>query len=291
MAESPITSPYIPNTDDDRAAMLQTVGVRSVDELFQDIPAEYRDPELRLPPPLSELELMREMERLAGRNMHAGQHPSFLGGGVYRHFTPAVVAAIAGRGEFLTSYTPYQPEVSQGTLQAAFEFQTMVCQLLEMEAANAGMYDGATSLAEAALMACRATGRGRVAMLETVAPNYAEVVRTYTGPQGIEVYSVAPGVAELLADTACVLVQHPNHFGYLEELGALATLAHGQGALLCASVDPVAMALFKPPGACGVDIATGEGQALGIPPSFGGPYVGLFACKEEFLRHMPASPG
>ena len=287
MAESAITSPYIPNTDDDRAAMLRAVGAGSVDELFQDIPAEYRDPELGLPPPLSELELKREMERLAGRNMHAGQHPFFLGGGVYRHFTPAVVAAIASRGEFLTPYTPYQPEVSRGTLQAAYEFQTMVCQLLDMEAANAGMYDGATSLAEAALMACRATGRGRVAQLETVAPNYAEVVRTYTEPQGIEVYPVPPGVGELRADTACVLVQHPNHFGYLEELDSLAGLAHAQGALLCASVDPVAMALFKPPGACGVDIATAEGQALGIPTSFGGPYVGLFTCKEEFLRHMP----
>jgi glycine dehydrogenase subunit 1 len=267
--------------------MLQAVGITSTDELFTDIPEAFRDPVLRLPPPLSEMELQQEMERLADKNLHLGRHASFLGAGVYRHFSPAVVNALASRGEFLTSYTPYQAEVAQGTLQAAYEFQTMSAQLLGMEVANAGMYDGATSMAEAALMACRVTQRQRVAILTTVAPNYAEVVQTYTAAQGIEIYTVEPDVRELQPGTACVLVQHPNFYGYMEHLDTLAQTAHGQGALLCASVDPVAMALFTSPGASGVDIATAEGQALGIPPSFGGPYVGLFACKQEYLRQVP----
>ena len=287
MAKPIFTSPYIPNTDDDRAAMLQVIDAGSVDELFEDIPAGLRDPELALPNPLSELELHQEMTRLASRNLPAGQLPSFLGAGVYRHFAPAVVGALVSRGEFLTSYTPYQPEVSQGTLQATYEFQTMTCQLLGMEVANAGMYDGATSMAEAGLMACRLTHRYRIAALSSVAPNYLDVVRTYAEPQGIEVYTVTPEVEELASDTACVLVQHPNFFGYMEDLERLASLAHDNGALLCASVDPMAMALFKPPSAYGVDIATAEGQALGVPASFGGPYVGLFACKREYLRQMP----
>ena len=287
MANASFTSPYIPNTDDDRTAMLQAVGAPTVESLFADIPAEFRDPDLRLPPPLSELELHQEMERLAARNTLPGQYMCFLGAGVYRHFTPAVVSVLVNRGEFLTSYTPYQPEVSQGTLQAAYEFQSMTSQLLGMEVANAGLYDGATSLAEAALMACRVTHRYRVAMLSTVAPNYAEVVRTYTEPQGIEVYAVSPNVQELQPETACVLVQQPNFYGYLESLAHLESVAHGHGALLCVSTDPVAAALFKPPGVYGADIATAEGQALGIPPSFGGPFVGLFACKQEHLRQMP----
>ena len=267
--------------------MLKALGVASVDDLFQDIPAQLRNPELRLSPALSELELGQEMERLAARNVQPGPYACFLGAGVYRHFTPAVVGALASRGEFLTSYTPYQPEVSQGTLQATYEFQTMACQLLGMEVANAGMYDGATSLAEAALMACRVTRRYRVAVLDTLSPNYADVVRTYAEPQGIEIYSVSPGVNELQPETACVLVQHPNFFGYLEDLDHLVNVAHGDGALVCISTDPTAVAMFKPPGAYNADIATAEGQALGIPPSFGGPYVGLFACKQQYLRQMP----
>ena len=287
MTQPALTSPYIPNTEDDRAAMLQAVGVRSVDELFLDIPAEFRNPELRLDPALSEMELVQEMGRLADRNVQPGRYACFLGAGVYRHYTPAVVGALASRGEFLTSYTPYQPEVSQGTLQAAFEFQTMTAQLLGMEVANAGLYDGATSIAEAALMACRLTHRYRVAITSTVAPNYADVVRTYTEPQGVEVYTVASSTQELLPETACVLIQQPNFFGYLEQMERWEQLAHGHGALLCVSADPVAAALFKPPGAYQADIATAEGQALGIPPNFGGPYVGMFACRQEHLRQMP----
>ena len=287
MADASFTSPYIPNTDDDRTAMLQAVGAPTVESLFADIPAEFRNPDLRLPPPLSELELHQEMERLAARNTLPGQYACFLGAGVYRHFTPAVVGVLASRGEFLTSYTPYQPEVSQGTLQVAYELQSMTSQLLGMEVANAGLYDGATSMAEAALMATRITHRYRVAVLNTLAPNYVDVVRTYAEPQGVEVYSIPPNVQELQPETACVLVQRPNFFGYLESLEHLEAVAHGHGALLCVSGDPVAAALFKPPGAYGADIATAEGQALGIPPSFGGPFVGLFACKQEHLRQMP----
>lgn len=281
------TSPYIPNTDAERAAMLAAIGVRTVDELFGDIPLAQGNPELALPPPSSELEVHQELERLASRNVVPSRQFCFLGGGAYRHFAPAAVGALASRGEFLTSYTPYQPEVSQGTLQAAYEFQTMTVQLLDMDVANAGMYDGATSLAEGALMACRITDRGRIALLSTLSPTYAEVVRTYANPQGLDVYEVRPDACELRPDTACLLVQQPNFLGYLEQMERLVDLAHTAGALLCASVDPVSVALFRPPGSFGADVATAEGQALGIPVSFGGPYVGLFSCKREYLRQMP----
>ena len=287
MPESPFVSPYIPNTDDDRASMLATIGVGSVEELFDDIPAEHRHPHLDIPAPRSEMDLRRELEALAERNFHAGAHPSFLGAGVYHHYCPAVVSPLVTRGEFLTSYTPYQPEVSQGTLQGTYEFQTLTAQLFGMEVSNAGMYDGASSLAEAALMACRITGRAKVAVVDTVNPHYAEVVRAYTGPQQIEVYAIAPDATELEPETACVLSQYPNFFGYVEDVAARSELAHRAGALHCVSCDPMAMAMFRAPGECGVDIATGEGQALGVPPSFGGPYVGIFTCRQEYLRQLP----
>ncbi len=287
MPESPFVSPYIPNTDDDRAAMLATVGVGSVEELFDDIPAEHRHPHLDIPAPRSEMDLRRELEGLAERNFHAGSHPSFLGAGVYHHYCPAVVPPLVTRGEFLTSYTPYQPEVSQGTLQGTYEFQTLTAQLFGMEVSNAGMYDGASSLAEAALMACRVTGRPKVSVVDTDNPHYVEVVRAYAGPQDIEVYVVAPEAAELEPETACVLSQYPNFFGDVDDVAARSELAHRSGALHCVSCDPLALAMFRPPGECGADIATGEGQALGIPPSFGGPYVGIFTCRQEYVRQLP----
>ena len=287
MTESAFASPYIPNTDDDRAAMLAAIGVEGLADLFADIPDEYRDPELRIPPPMPEMELRREMARLASRNFHAGDHPSFLGAGVYNHYCPAVVAPIVTRGEFLTSYTPYQPEVSQGTLQGNFEFQTLTAQLFGMEVSNAGMYDGASALAEAALMACRVTKRARVAIVDTVNPHYQEVVRSYVAPQEIEVYNIASGATELRSETACVLAQHPNFFGYVEDTQRLSDLAHAAGALFCLSCDPIAVAMLKPPGAYAADIATGEGQALGVPMSFGGPYVGIFTCRKEYIRQLP----
>ena len=287
MDQTPFTSPYIPNTDEDRQAMLRAIGVASAEELFQDIPEQFRNPQLNLPSPTAELELRRQLETLAERNLYPGKYACFLGAGAYRHFVPAVVRALISRGEFATAYTPYQAEASQGTLQATYEFQSLVCQLLGMEVANAGMYDGATSLAEAALMACRITHRYRVIVLTTVSPTYREVLRTYTQPQGIELEEVAPESVSLKDDTACLLVQHPNFFGYLEDLDTLSRVAHGAGALLVTSVDPIAMGMFKPPGSYGADIATAEGQPLGIPISYGGPYVGLFACQQQYIRQMP----
>jgi glycine dehydrogenase subunit 1 len=287
MADSPFVSPFIPNTDEDRASMLATVGVSRIEDLFADIPAELRHPPLAIPAPLSEMELGAQMKALAERNFHAGAHPMFLGAGVYNHFCPAVVGPLVTRGEFLTSYTPYQPEVSQGTLQGSFEFQTMAAQLFGMEVSNAGMYDGASSFAEAALMACRVTKRSRVAIVDTVNPHYQEVVRAYVAAQNIEVYNIAPTATELEGNTACVLSQYPNFYGYIDDIAALADLAHAEGALSGVSCDPTALALFKAPGALGADIATGEGQALGVPMSFGGPYVGIFTCRTEYLRQMP----
>jgi glycine dehydrogenase subunit 1 len=267
--------------------MLEAIGVASLEELFSDIPQAYRDPALRLPPPLSEPELRRELEELSHRNHTLQRYACFLGAGAYNHFIPSVVRYILGRGEYVTSYTPYQAEASQGTLQTIYEFQTLVCQLLGMEVANAGMYDGATALAEAALMSCRITGRGRLAVLDTVSPTYRQVLQTYALPQAIEVVTLAREDLRLPEDTASLLVQHPNFFGYLEELPLLERAAHEKGALLVVSVDPIAMGLFRPPGDYNADIATAEGQPLGIPLSFGGPYVGLLASRERFTRQMP----
>ena len=277
---------YIPNTDAERRYMLEVVGAASVDDLFRDIPEALRDPQLDLPAPMSELELRREMAALAEENKHLGQRSCFLGGGAYNHFIPSVVRAVISRGEFLTAYTPYQPEVSQGTLQATFDFQTLVCNLLEMDVADAGMYDGATALAEAALMACRITGRRNVSALNTLSPIYREVLATYTAPQSIEVMDLQPG-SPVPPETACLLVQYPNFFGYVEDMSGLEKQAHDAGALFVVSANPMAMALFKSPGKYNADIVTGEGQALGIPISYGGPYFGLFASRMEYVRQIP----
>jgi glycine dehydrogenase subunit 1 len=279
--------PYMPLTDEDRRAMLATVGVGSIDELFAEIPAEYRDPPLDLPPAMSEPELMRELQKLAAQNKVPGELPSFLGAGAYRHFIPSVVDHIIRRGEFLTSYTPYQPEISQGTLQAAFEFQSLVCELTGMDVANAGMYDGASALAEACLMACAVTGRDRILLLDTIHPNTVDVVRTYAAGRNESVAVVSPAEASLAGSDACIAVQQPNFFGYMEDLAALGAKAHDAGALFAVSADPVSLGLFRPPADYGADIVVGEGQPIGVPLSFGGPYVGLFACRERFVRHMP----
>ena len=278
---------YIPNTDGDRQAMLKAIGVSSVEELFKDIPPGYGDSLPDLPPPLSELELQREFQALASLNKNADSVPSFLGGGAYRHFVPAAVRAITSRGELSTAYTPYQPEISQGTLQIIYEFQSLVSLLMGMEVANAGMYDGATSAAEAALMASRVTGRERIAVLDTVSPTYLAVIRTYAEPQGLDVYTTSPANVEIGEGTACLVVQHPNFCGYLENMSALEKAAHGQEALLVVSSDPMFLGMFRSPGDFGADIAVAEGQPLGIPLAFGGPYVGLFTCKAQFLRQMP----
>ena len=286
--ESPaFTSPYVPNTEADRRMMLEAIDVSSIEELFQDIPAEFRNPDLGLPPPLSEFELQRYATELAGMNSVPGDYACFLGAGSYRHHIPAVVRQITSRSEFMTAYTPYQPEVSQGTLQTEYEFQTLCGQLTGMEVANAGMYDGSTSLAEAALMAARVTKRDRVAVLETLSPLYVDVLKTYAQSQGIDIDVVSREDPDLSEDTACLLVQNPNFFGYLEDMERYAETAHSAGALLVASVDPISLGMFKPPGDYDADIVAAEAQAMGVPLTYGGPYSGIFACKQSYVRQMP----
>ena len=281
-------SHYIPNTPAEQGEMLSSLGLTSIDDLFQDIPEAYRNPPLRLPEPLSELEIQQELTGLALKNRPLAIGPSFLGAGSYNHFIPSIVKALVTRGEFLTAYTPYQAEASQGTLQVIFEFQTLICNLYGMEVANAGMYDGATSLAEAVLMACRVTKRNKVALADTLSPAYQEVIRSYCQAQDIEIKTVSPSAPALDEDFAGLAVQYPNYFGYIEDMSGHASAAHAQGALLIVSTDPTCMGMFQPPGHYGADIVAGEGQPLGIPPSFGGPYVGLFATKQEYIRQMPS---
>ncbi len=279
-------SPYIPNTDTDRDAMLAVIGVRSFDDLVQDVPAEHRFPKLNLRPALSEFDLTAEISAMAARNVTPGDYACFLGAGAYRHYIPSVVKSVVARGEFLTSYTPYQPEVAQGTLQVGFEFQSMICEITGMEVANAGMYDGPTAFAEGALMACRITRRQKIAVLDTVDPRNVEILHAYTRHQGCEITVIGRGDA-VPADAACLMVQSPNQFGVIEDLAGLAERAHDTGALAVASVNPTSLGMFRTPGECDVDIVAAEGQALGVPLSFGGPYVGLFACKDAHKRQMP----
>ena len=287
MPDQPFQSPYVPNTDPDRREMLDAIGVDSVAELFADVPEGYLNSSLDIPPARDEFELVKYAGELAAMNRVPGDYACFLGAGSYRHHIPAVVRQIAGRGEYMTAYTPYQPEVSQGTLQTAFEFQSLVCQLTGMDIANLGMYDGSTSLAEAALMAARITRRDRVAVVDSVSPLYRDVLKTYAQAPGLKIDTIAPYATEIHEETACVIVQQPNFFGYVEDVERLSQLAHDAGALLVASADPVSLGMFKPPGDYGADIVVGEGQPLGVPPAFGGPYVGLFACKSDYVRQMP----
>jgi glycine dehydrogenase subunit 1 len=280
-----LANPYIPNTDADRRAMLERIGVDSIDALFDDIPSQCRNPGLTLPPPLSEPELVREMTAMAARNRT--DMPCFLGAGAYRHFIPSVVDAVIRQGAFATAYTPYQPEISQGTLQSIFEFQSLVCELTGMDVANAGMYDGASALAEACLMAVRITGRDRLAILSTVNPSYLRVVQTYAEGHSLPVDVIEPGAVSLPEGTACLVVQQPNFFGYLEDAVALERLAHAAGSLYVVLPDAISLGLFKPPGEYSADIVVAEGQPLGIPLSFGGPYVGLYATRQQHVRQMP----
>ncbi len=288
---------YIPMTDADRQRMLAAIGVSSFDELISHIPDQFKlKGLLNLPKALSEYEATRLLRDLSERNTTTEEYTCFLGAGAYDHFVPAAVDHILLRSEFYTAYTPYQAEVSQGTLQAIYEYQTLVCELTAMDVANASMYDGASALAEAALMAVAQTRRPRVVVASTLHPLYREVLRTYTRGQNIEVVEV-PEVdgttdvsaltAEVVHDTACVLIQHPNFYGVLEDVDAISQAAHEAGALLVTSNDPISLGVLKPPGAYGTDIATGEGQPLGIPLSFGGPYLGLFAVKQNLVRRMP----
>jgi len=290
---------YSPHTDAERERMLAAIGVESVDDLFADIPSAVRASRFELPKPLVEQEVRAELARLAGQNRIP--RVSFLGAGVYRHLVPAVVNEVIGRAEFSTSYTPYQPEVSQGTLQSIYEFQSLICELTGMEVASASHYDGATATAEAALMACRLTGRHRVAVSTAVNPQVRRVLATYCAGPGVEIVEVAADTAEggtgltpsdaatatLTDDVACLIAQQPNMFGGIEPMAELADAAHGVGALMVAVVEPTSLALLAAPGSYGADIVAAEGQPLGIPPSYGGPYVGLMAARMESVRQMP----
>jgi glycine dehydrogenase subunit 1 len=289
--------PYFLNTSDDRRAMLEAIGVASVDELFAMVPAELRLGRLLdLPPAMSELELDAHLQTLAARNVAAEQAISFLGAGSYDHFVPSVVDFIASRSEFYTAYTPYQPEASQGSLQAFFEYQTLITQLTGMDVSNASLYDGGSAVAEAVMMAINATRRSRVVVAASVHPEYRQVLGTYAANLKVELTTLgAPDGTIRLEDaaaaindqTACVLVQHPNFFGCLEQVAELAEIAHRAGALLVVSVDPISLGLLRRPGDYGADIVVAEGQSLGIPMSFGGPYLGIMACREQFVRRMP----
>lgn len=286
---------YIPHTDEDRAAMLKEIGVESIDELFTAIPEEYRFPSLDLPEPMSELELTAELEALSTFNVSANEYAIFLGAGAYHHFSPALVNQILLRGEFFTAYTPYQPEVSQGTLQAIFEFQSMISYLTGMDAANASHYDGATALAEAVTMAI-AQHRGKrkkVVLSPTIHPQYREVVRTYHQNTGVQFSGDRSGTANILDlvdmiddNTAMVAVQYPNFFGQIEDFSELVKKANEHKTMVCIVTDPVACAILKSPGELGADIVVGEGQSLGVPMGFGGPYLGFFATKNEYVRRI-----
>ncbi len=292
-------SPYLPLTDEDRRAMLQALGFQSIDELFaRIIPEEARfQGTLDLPPALSELEVRKVVESLARQNR--ADLTLFIGGGVYDHYIPAAVKHIVSRSEFYTAYTPYQAEVSQGTLQAMYEFQSAICDLTGMEVANSSMYDGASALAEAALMALRIQKkRNRILYSEDLNPRYRQVLHTYTRRQDLEIVEVPTDprtgqmdlnfVEDALDDrTAALLFQHPNYFGILEEPFRLRELTERVGALLVVAFDPISLGILEPPGAYGADIAVGEGQPLGLPLGFGGPYLGLFAAREKYLRQMP----
>jgi len=285
---------YCPNTPQDISEMLAAIGVESVDDLFSGIPAALRTRSFYLPPGMSEFELFRNLQKLAGRNNH--DLVNFIGGGFYDHLIPAVVDHLAGRAEFYTAYTPYQPECSQGTLQALFEYQTAICRLTGMGVSNASLYDGATALAEAAMMAMRITSRERVVIDGCVNPFYRDVVKTYLENLAVEVVEIPPqqgiidrgALASALDDrTAAVIIQNPNFFGTLDDLTDLADLAHAKGALLVTSVYPVSLGMVKSPGAMGADIVTGDGQSLGNPLSFGGPSFGFIAAIKKFIRNMP----
>ena len=280
-------SPYLSNTDADRSSMLREIGVGSVEELFQDIPEKFRRACFDLPLPLSELEVKKELNQLAARNASLDGHACFLGAGSYRHYIPSVIEHLTGRSEFYTAYTPYQAEVSQGTLQAIYEYQSLVCQLTGMEISNAGMYDGGTAAAEAAIMACTVKKKSQVVVLDTVNPTYREIIDIYLKGRNISVIIMESKSDNLPADCACLIIQQPNFFGHLEEMAAYAQQSHDAGTLFISIVDPISLGMFKPPGEYEADIVVGEAQALGNPVSFGGPGLGIFTCRKEYIRQMP----
>lgn len=287
---------YLPLTPEDRAEMLGVIGAKSIDDLFVDVPASARrDGTVDLPLHAGEIEVEREMAALARRNRSAGEGAFFCGAGAYRHHVPATVDHIIQRSEFLTSYTPYQPEIAQGTLQVLFEFQTQVAALTGMEVANASLYDGSTGAAEAVMMAQRVTRRNKAVLSGGLHPHYVETVETLAHAAGVATQKMAPAIdaedaviAAIDGETACVVVQTPNVFGTVTDVTKIAEAAHAAGALLIVvTTEAVSYGLLKSPGEMGADIAVAEGQSIGNGLNFGGPYVGLFACKEKFVRQMP----
>jgi glycine dehydrogenase subunit 1 len=291
---------YLPHTDSERRDMLEAIGVREIEDLFQDIPQTARYPALDLPAPLTELDLGRHMRSLAERNIDCSRHDCFLGAGVYRHFIPATVDEVLRRGEFYSAYTPYQAEASQGMLQAMFEYQSMICSLTGMEVTNASHYDGSTALAEAVRMALNVVkgGREKVIVSPALNPRYRDVVRTYlrgTGARlvGESVPIADPDILSALRDeflddeTAAFVIQNPNFLGEFENVSGLAEAVHAAGALLIVLADPIALGRFETPGSYGADVVVADGQPLGIPLSFGGPHLGIFATRREYVHHLP----
>ena len=291
---------FNPHTEQDRAEMLAAVGVPSIDDLFTVIPEDIRRPDLHLPPALTEMEAAARLTELAGKNMQIAPGSSFLGAGSYSHYVPALVNQILLRGEFFTAYTPYQPEVAQGTLQVIYEFQSMVAALLGTEVANASLYDGATAVAEAVLMAIASgKNRDRVVISRTVHPHYREVLQTYLSGRELEITGLSlPDTANLVTpveaiqqelgdDVACVVIQYPNFYGGIEDVQTIADAVHAAGAILIVATLPVPLGVLTPPGELGADIVTAEGQSLGVAQSFGGPYVGLLGARKSFVRQMP----
>ncbi|UCC86504.1 MAG: aminomethyl-transferring glycine dehydrogenase subunit GcvPA [Anaerolineales bacterium] len=289
--------PYLPHTEADRREMLSIIGVSSVEELFQDVPTSHRCPELQLPKAVSEMEILDELYAMALKNSSTGCFATFLGAGAYNHFVPSVIPQLASRGEFLTAYTPYQPEVSQGTLQAIFEYQSMIAALTGMDVVNASHYDGATSMAEAAIMAVNVSRgkRRKILVSPCIHPQYRQTLRTYlpgdqvtiTGDENLR--AGLEDLKEMLDDeTACLIIQNPNFLGELMDVEGLANAVHGAGALLVVVANPlISLGLLKPPGDYGADIVVAEGQPLGAGLNFGGPYLGVFAAREEYVRRMP----
>lgn len=290
-----MTHRFLPNTDADRAAMLQTIGVASVKDLFADVPQDVLYPEFKLPRAMSELELMRELQAMSARNANLNTRACFLGAGAYHHFIPATVPHLVFRTEFYTAYTPYQPEISQGTLQTIFEYQSMICALTGMDAANASHYDGATAAAEAAILAInQLPGRNKILVCPTLHPEYRATIRTYLAGHDLEIVGDEDTSAtfEQMVDkhlddkTACVIVANPDFLGRVRDLKPYAERVHAAGALFVVSAYPISLGLYPPPGEYGADVVVGEGQPLGNPIAFGGPYLGIFATKEKYIRRM-----
>ncbi len=292
-----MTWSYLPHTEVDRRSMLDAIGVKSVNDLFADIPENVRlNRLLNLPAPMAEPDLVKHLQRLAATNANLQEYACFLGAGAYDHYIPSTVDHVIRRSEFYTAYTQYQPEISQGYLQALWEYQSMICEITGMPVANASMYDGGTAMAEAAMMACNASRRNEIIVAKTVHPHYRTVLSTYAVDLEYRIQEVgyADGLTDkeqleqaIGASTAAVIIQSPNFFGSIEDLKNLAEIAHEKGAYLIAVVDPISLGILEAPGRLGADIVIGEGQPMGLPVAFGGPYLGFFATTEKLMRKMP----